>query len=1166
MSARNQMPEHALPKELDRKLGRARGRIRSMSAFKGLALVLFAALAAFAIAVVLDRIFYLEAGFRVLLLAATLAALAVCLVVNLAVPVLRRYTSRQIALAVEEHYPRLGDRIVSTVELSETRAAGTLTTSAQLVDALAEETLEQTKDVDFRTVAPFAAIRWALVLALILAGIVGVYCVFEPLVAQNVLARMIKPTADIAPFTYTSVAVEPGDHTVTKGSNIQVAALASGRIPAEAKLVWRAGRGPWKRVRIPTDSEHAYRFTFKSVLQPIQYKFRAGDARSHTYRIEPVEPPAIVNVRLVYRYPDYTGRGEQPGPASGGNIRVLRGTQVSVTATATTQVERAWAVFSDGTHTELDVRGTTVGPLTFVVKEQGTYTFHMEDKHGFTNSKPVPYTIVPLPDRAPEITITMPRGTVERTPDMDLPIRFMARDDFGLTTMQLVYHATTRTPKDEKDRTPADDVRGVLPIELPRAGMAELAAEYLFDVSALELRPGMLVRYHIEAQDNDTIDGPKTGRSAERTITIISEEDSFNVIEREQLALQRRLRKIIEQQQQNKKVTERLESELASTGQLSPEEQARLDEAKHTEDLIGESTKELARDFDPTIEKMQDNPLMQMRSVMRMQEMKQALMQLARREMTQASSQLKAARDTNDAQEQARKLDRARDTEEKIIEALNQIDEQFDKLQSEQRLLSLVAGAKNLARQQDKNAEQTRDARQGLEGRSPEQLDKEERRRLKKLVDREKKLQEKLEEFEQQMERTQKQLEYKRSDDAEAVKNALDALRQSDLADTLKQAEQDLRANHLSKSLKPQKDASDTLWEMAKRLEQAQMAKLDSEFDDSEQAMQARISELDRLIELEREIIASTEKLPAGGKDAGGIIIATLIEHYGAVEASQGRVHERAGEFRDLLTGMFDQVVVVGIDPVTPLRAAVNFMGDAVTRLSELERADALADEQRALEHLMDARDQLAQALAKMMAESKMSMMQQQIDKLAELIEKQSKINEDTKDTDAQRRSRDELSAAFQRLIERLGKRQGRLGDEVTELGRMFKPLRRIGEKMGEVSGMLKQLRTGKDTQTEQEKILTALMQLQFQLQAQMQAMMQSMGMGMGAGSGGGNRSGAQMPSRLKELSGGALAELKLPERLRRELLQAWNEKYPESFRELLSIYYSRLSDEENPY
>jgi hypothetical protein len=1162
-------PANGIPRELDRKFGQARLHIRAMSATKGLALVLFTALAAFAIAVVLDRLFYLQTSFRLLVLAATLGALAVCVVVNLAQPLLRRYTARHIAMSVEDRHPQLGDLVVSTVELAEMRASGKLMTSAQLVDALADETLDRTRDVDFRSVAPFAAIRWALALAVVFAAIVGAYCLVETPVAQNVLARILYPTADIPPFTYTGLEVAPGSCTIAKGSDIEVVVTASGKIPPRATLAWRAGRDSWRRLSLSGDGDHVFRYTFKNVLRPITYRLRAGDARTQTFSIVPVEPPAIIDVSVTYHYPDYTGLGEQPAPSSRGNVRVLRGTRVEVTATATKPLESAWVVFGDGTRTDLGVRGASVGPLTFVVQAKDTYSFHLRDEHGFTNSEPVPYTIVPVPDREPEIDITEPKGSIERTPDMDVPIRFVARDDFGLATMRLVYHATPQAPKEEKDRTPEDEIEGELPIALPRPRMTDFSAEYVLELGALDLQPGMVLRYHLEATDTDTMDGPKSGRSVERIITIISDEDSFSAIEREQQALQRRLRKIIQQQETNKKLTEQLERELADAEQLSPADADRLEEARRAEEAIGESTRALARDFDPTIETMQENPLIQTRSVMRMQEMKSALDELARREMARASSQLRAAREAGQTGERSQRLESAGQTEQEILNALNKINDQFEQLRNEQRLLSLAAGAKGMARQQDRNIESAKEARRSLTGKSPQELNEDEKRRLRKLVDRQHKLRQKLEEFQEQAERTLKQLEYKRSEDAASVESLLEELRNSGLGNTMKQAEQELQASHLNKSLKPQKEASDTLWQMAKRLEQAQQAKLGTEFENTEEAMQAHISEIDRLIELEQGIIASTEKLPSpqDAADAADGTITGILDSYGTVEEAQRRLHERAGEFSSLLTDIFAQIIVVGVDPVTPMRAAVNSMRDAAERLRDLRRDGALDDERRALEHLLEAREQLAQALAQMMAEARIAQMQQQIDKLAEIIEKQRKINDDTKQTDAARPPAEELTAAFKRLIERLAGRQGRLGDEVADLGELVEQLRTIGEKMREVSGMLKELRTGKDVQDEQEKILTALEQMMFQLQAQLQSAMQAMGMStVRGGGGGGNRDPRNLDPHLRELPGGAIAKLRLPERLRRELLQAWSEKYPESFRELLSLYYSRLSDEENPY
>lgn len=1192
--------EAGVPKELNRKFSLARAHIRAMSTTKGLALLVFAALATFALAIVLDRIFYLPKVFRVVVFAGTLGVLIGCAVMYLALPLLRRYSARQIALSVEDRHPQLGDIVVSTVELSESRATGQLQTSGQLVDALTRETLKRTEKVDFRSVAPFSAVRLSLVLAIVLVAVVGTAWVADPKVVGNVFARVFNPTADIDPYTHTKLAVEPGDHAVPKGSDVEIEATAAGRVPTRAGLAWRAQGRHWNRERIAGDEENTYRYTLKNVLRPIVYRLRAGDARTKTFSIVPIEAPAIIDLDILYTYPDYTGLGEQPGPVTGGNIAVLRGTKATITATATKPVKSAWVTLKytdDPTMTApadeetpsddkavkadepeivipLEVNGDTIGPLALDIKREATYTFHLRDKYDFANS-PVAYVIKPLRDGNPEIDVTAPEMSIKRTVDMPVPIRFVARDDYGLTALRLAYTISTGERKEKKDVLAEDEVKGELPIEMSATGRTELAAEYMFDLSTLGVVSGMEVRYHLEIEDNyreqladGTYAGPNSGRSTERVIHVISDRDAFKQIEEEQAALQRRLKKLIQQQEKNKKLTEQIELDVAKTDATTPAQAEQLDNARRAEETITESTKQLARDFDPTMEKMEENPLIQPSSLMRMQEMKTALEALARGDMPRATSQLSSAGETSQPDERGNRLQQAEKTEQDIITALKRIDEEFSTLQEEQLLLSIAGTADRMRREQEKNMTGTTEAGRDFMGHTPEQLDRDQKRRLQKLVDRQRKLQEDTDALMDELERARKVLEYKRSKDAEAVEDAMNMLDQGGTKDAMKQAEDDLQLSRLNKSMGNQSKAAKTLQQIANRLKQAQRNRFAGEHENAEEQMQGHVAELERIIEIQKQIIAATEQQPGGAElsEADAAIIAALIRNYGVIEDTQGRLHVRTGEFADLIEAMFGQIIIVGIDPVTPLRAAVNSMRDAHDQLSQLRREEALADEQRALEALIDANDQLSEALARMMAEAQMNQMRQQINILAELIEKQRKINEDTKETDAARPPTDDLSPAFRRLIEGIGGRQGRLGDQVKQLGQMLRPLVKIGDKMGEVSELLKELRSGKETQQKQEEILNALESLMLQIQQQMQSLMAGMGMGAGGMGGGGNLDPTNLGARLRELSGGTIAELHLPERLQRELLQAWSEKYPESFRDLLSLYYSRLSEEENPY
>jgi hypothetical protein len=121
---------------------------------------------------------------------------------------------------------------------------------------------------------------------------------------------------------------------------------------------------------------------------------------------------------------------------------------------------------------------------------------------------------------------------------------------------------------------------------------------------------------------------------------------------------------------------------------------------------------------------------------------------------------------------------------------------------------------------------------------------------------------------------------------------------------------------------------------------------------------------------------------------------------------------------------------------------------------------------------------------------------------------------------------------------------------------------------MREISKRLTELKTGKNTQSMQEEVIERLVSALLQLQMQMSGAAQAMGWGMVMGTGGGGaHGGIQLPPKYNKDRPEGISDddwAKLPERLKKELLDAWAEDYPPKFRALLSVYYRRLSSEES--
>jgi hypothetical protein len=380
----------------------------------------------------------------------------------------------------------------------------------------------------------------------------------------------------------------------------------------------------------------------------------------------------------------------------------------------------------------------------------------------------------------------------------------------------------------------------------------------------------------------------------------------------------------------------------------------------------------------------------------------------------------------------------------------------------------------------------------------------------------------------------------------------------------MEEAEEHLRANHLSKSMQAQKRASKKLWDMVKALEKQNRDEFSMEFRNIEARMSQMTSEIDRLIELQQGIMDETVILPTGGETdpLGDRHIAEFID----LSASQHKLHNRCERFTGNVENIFKDLILFDIDPVSPLKKALVSMEEAAQHLTELRQPSAIEAEKGAVDNLEKAREELAKALSKLLQEAQLQQMMMQMSILDEMIEKQSKINSDTKEVDKKIKPEQPVPDALERLIRKLSRRQGELGDTADELKERLRGMDEIAELMKKVAKELSDLKTGRKTQSMQEEILERLAQLLMELQMQMSGAAQAMGMSLfGGGGGGGNRSGAQLTPRLRQRPQGISDDdwARLPESLKKELLDAWSEDYPARFRRLLNLYYRRLSTEE---
>lgn len=450
----------------------------------------------------------------------------------------------EIALRVEGRHEELHGRLISTVQLTRDIGEGAYVGSEELVRALEEDTVSFASRLNFADIISLRTLKKVGLAAAgftLLSVATGAYRAdyAKALFGRLVLAGTSYPTRTRV------LSISPSD-VVPRGESyeVDVELDPDGYLPDSATLMVRplAGGKGYDYRMMKLSAEHKgpeggvlYRAKIERVMESIFYRARAYDARSTGWeRLTVLPRPAIRLMELTYTYPAYTGK--PPEQSTVADIQALEGTDVKIVAQLTKPVVTAHLRRRFGTRIldpiamKLD-EGRTLATARVRVTHDGYYRILLRDDDDLENKDPIEHMIDSVPDKAPVVQISFPGRDKTATPFAKWPIRFEARDDFGVARGRLRYRVTAQleeepatgtgggTAPSEQERPRAQDsdeeapARGFLLKGLVREkGQREVKAEAPFDLKLLGVTPGQRVTYWIEIEDNK-IPAPNVGRS-----------------------------------------------------------------------------------------------------------------------------------------------------------------------------------------------------------------------------------------------------------------------------------------------------------------------------------------------------------------------------------------------------------------------------------------------------------------------------------------------------------------------------------------------------------------------------------------------------------------------------------------------------------------------------
>ncbi len=465
---------------------------------------------------------------------------------------------------------------------------------------------------------------------------------------------------------------------------------------AEELASYREGAG---RRELP---RHYYSFTLKGLQEDQEYKVVVADRASSTWRAVVNQPPRAVAFRMNYTFPDYTGLPPQRNVSASGDIAALKGASVELEISANRDLAGARMDFGgsagaggDNPDEAAGSRSIEMTPTAdraflaaFRLMEEDKYKVGFVEKGGRERSDPRTFKITPLPDHPPMVRIVSPGRSVDLSSEMTVDVSAYAADDYGISEMRLVHF-----------RDGAEESRLIL--SSYSGAPRELYESHEWDLTELGLLPGEVVYYCVEVFDNDTVSGPKAGRSEVHSARFPT---MAEIYERVDEGYEEGIEDLADQLRRGRELKEKLEEisrELKSSGELSWEQRQSVKGALSDREKLTEAAKEIAESLNEVVKKMGGSDLVDEEVVDKIMEIQRLLSEITDPELKESMEKLNEAVSEVDKEELAKAMEKLEMDHEKLLKNLDKTIELLKRLKAEEQMRAVRERIEDLKRQQD---------------------------------------------------------------------------------------------------------------------------------------------------------------------------------------------------------------------------------------------------------------------------------------------------------------------------------------------------------------------------------------------------------------------------------------------------------------------------------
>jgi len=611
--------------------------------------------------------------------------------------VLEGPSDEEVARTVGEHYPVVADRLVNLLQLAEGQRSHA---PAPYVDRAVQHLAKQIDEVSFEEVANFQparkAARWA---ALPLLAVLA-FLVAAPSTFLDASERLLAPRTEFdrpAPFQF---AVTPGDARLVKGDSLRITVRTTGTAPETVTLLLRTqdDESP-QRIALQTGATGTVRHTVPNVRQPLRYRVVASPVRTAWYKVDVAQRPFLRRLQLRVTPPAYTNRPSRRLAPNVGDINALPGSRVTVAAAlGGAPVSDATLDFENGSAQPLSVTAdSAVGE--FVLRREDTYVLRLQSDGGIPNRDPIRYEVALQADARPSVSFLAPQGTAKLTPALTQDLRLQLSDDYGFRRAELFYR-----------RADSDSSYASTELPLSQPGQLDQVLNYtwlLVQDSGLELERGDEVSYYVRAWDNDTVNGPKSGRTVTQRLRFPSLSEQYEELDTLQQKTGDQMQQLNRKSKNVQQQFRKLRDELRRTRQAEWEDRRQLKQLQQQQESVSQGKEKLSRKVDSLNREMQRNDLSSPETGEKFQELKQTVDEMKSQDVQKALQKLRQSMQKKSFRQMQPSMQKAKSNLKQQEQQLKRTLNLFKQLKARLKMEELTRRATNLSEQEKEVAKKT---------------------------------------------------------------------------------------------------------------------------------------------------------------------------------------------------------------------------------------------------------------------------------------------------------------------------------------------------------------------------------------------------------------------------------------------------------------------------